>query len=641
MEYLLTYSSNQINTDYMKKMTILLTACILSACTSNVTEPISSEHRILLPDGTSFPFWDDQTVYKKVYYVDQNNPKASDRNQGSEESPFKTINQAAKVLLPGEKVVVKKGIYRENIRPVKGGNDKKSMICYEAASGDEVVISGSEVLKENWIRSKTPYKPSMVFSHKLWMAAVPQSYFKEPSPFRIQNLDEYELKVMSWANDWKNRVPYTLLRGLVFQDGKRMTQLCAYEDIAKLQGSYWVDTTQNENHLFTLHIHPYDGKDPNQQQFEITTRQSPFNPKVKGINYIRVNGFVFEQVGNGFQVSAKGAFSTYGGSHWIIENNIFRKINSVAVEIGAVTDRHFDNEDSEDYFKTVSGRHIVRKNTIYDCGTGGIQGLINKESLVEDNHIYNIGWQEAEFYYETAAIKLHMTQDCLVRRNHIHDIEAAMGIWLDSDNINSRVTQNLIYNVSCNFGGIFMEISFRPNLVDNNLVWNCGKNGIYQHDADSLYIVNNIVGHSKENGIMMKTNPGRKKDNGEYTTARYNKVLNNILIDNPVPFSYSDTINISDNNIISSSYNNTNFDWKAWNRKGFDKYSKFINLFASFNSSDLVFHLKINEPLPQVARLPYIDEDLIGRKYNSKLITPGAFLNSKNEVYKLKDYFLN
>jgi hypothetical protein len=622
----------------MNNLTLLLVLCILSSCKSRAPILITDKE-VLLPDGRPFHFWYDKTVYKKIYYVDQNNPLSSDQNEGTEEHPFKTINQAAQVVMPGEKVIVKKGIYRENIRPARGGENEESMICYEAASGEEVIISGSEVLKENWIRSKTPYIPSMVFSHKLWMAQVPRSYFMEPSPFTIQNLDEYELKVMSWANDWKNRVPYTLLRGLVFQDGMRMTQLCAYEDIVKLQGSYWVDTTQNENHLFTLHIHPFDGKDPDQLQFEITTRQSPFNPKVKGINYIRVNGFIFEQVGNGFQVSAKGAFSTYGGSHWIIENNIFRKINSVAVEIGAVTDRHFENEDDSDNFEAVSGRHIVRKNTIYDCGTGGIQGLINIESLVEDNHIYNIGWQEAEFYYETAAIKLHMTHDCLVRRNHIHDIEAAMGIWLDADNINSRVTRNLIYNVSCNFGGIFMEVSFRPNLVDNNLVWNCGKNGIYQHDADSLYIVHNIIGQSKENGIKMTSNAGRKKDNGEFTTARHNIVLNNILIDNHIPFYYSDTLNISDNNIISSSNNNSNFDWKAWNRKGFDKDSKTIDITASFNPVDLEFKIRMKGELPLVEKLPFITEDLIGEKHDSQKIMPGALINSKDAIIKLSDYY--
>ncbi len=622
----------------MNKIALLLLFCFLASCKSRT--PLStSDNEVLLPDGRSFNFWDDKTVYKKVYYVDQNNPLASDQNQGTEKKPFKTINQAARVVLSGEKVIVKKGIYRENILPLRGGENEESMICYEAATGDEVIISGSEVFEEKWIRSKTPYEPSMTFSHKLWMAPVPRSYFKEPSPFKIQNLDEYELKVMPWANDWKNRVPYTLLRGLIFQGGIRMTQLCAYEDIVRLPGSYWVDTTQNENHLFTIHIHPFEDTDPNQQQFEITTRQSPFNPKVKGINYIRVNGFTFEQVGNGFQVSAKGAFSSYGGSHWIIENNIFRKINSVAVEIGAVTDRHFESEDSKDNFEVVSGRHIVRKNIIYDCGTGGIQGLINMGSLVEDNHIFNIGWQEAEFYYETAAIKLHMTSNCLVRRNHIHNIEAAMGIWLDADNINSRVTRNLIYNVNCNFGGIFMEVSFRPNLVDNNLVWNCGKNGIYQHDADSLYIVHNIIGKSKENGIMMTSNKGRKKDNGEFTTARHNIVLNNILIDNPTPFSYSDTVNVSDNNIISSSDGKSNFDWNEWNRKGFDKNSNTIEISSSFNPADLLFKINVKGKLPEVDRLPFINEDLIGEKHDSQNIIPGALIKSNAAFIKLSDYF--
>ena len=38
--------------------------------------PVIIKESVMLPDGTLFPFWDDQTLYKKVYYVDQNNPKA-------------------------------------------------------------------------------------------------------------------------------------------------------------------------------------------------------------------------------------------------------------------------------------------------------------------------------------------------------------------------------------------------------------------------------------------------------------------------------------------------------------------------------------------------------------------------------------
>jgi hypothetical protein len=50
-------------------------------------------------------------VSAATYYVDQDHPQASDDNAGTEESPWKTINHAAKVLRAGDTVVVKKGIY--------------------------------------------------------------------------------------------------------------------------------------------------------------------------------------------------------------------------------------------------------------------------------------------------------------------------------------------------------------------------------------------------------------------------------------------------------------------------------------------------------------------------------------------------
>ncbi len=101
----------------------------------------------LLPDGTQFPFWDDQTNYTKVFHVAQENPNASDSNPGTLERPYKTINAAAKILQPGEKVIVHEGIYRECIQPARGGTSPERMITYEAAKGEKVVVKGSEVWK--------------------------------------------------------------------------------------------------------------------------------------------------------------------------------------------------------------------------------------------------------------------------------------------------------------------------------------------------------------------------------------------------------------------------------------------------------------------------------------------------------------
>jgi len=624
----------------MKIAMILSVACLIIACAKQQSTEKRTDKTVSLPNGQPFTFWDDQTNYRQIYYVDQTNPNADDNNPGTETKPFLSIGKAADIAEFGSKIIVKKGIYRECVKLANSGIDEKNMIYYEAFPGDDVIISGSEIVKEKWSTSLTPSLPHQIFSHKLWMVSIPHSYFGKKNPFRGQNADAYEMEVMNWAKDWTNKVPYTLSKGLIFQDGKRLTQLCAYEDIVKLPGSYWVDTTSTETHACTIHIRPFNDLDPNTQNMEITTRETIFNPLKKGIDFIRVKGFIFEQVGNGFQRSGKGAFSTYGGKNWIIENNIFRGINSVAIEIGAVTDEHL--REKSRFGAAESGRHLVRNNTIYDCGTGGIQGLINIENLIENNHLFNIGWQEAEFYYETAAIKILNAKNCLVRGNHIHDIEAASGIWVDYGNVNTRVCQNLIYNVSCNFGGIFIECSVRPNLVDNNFLWNCAKNGIYQHDCDSLIIVNNTVVHSSENGIKMSITPGRGKPGarGETTTARNNEILYNILIDNASPFSYIDSINHSDYNFISKS-DTAKFNLKRWQKKGLDANSQLVNIRAAFDLVNLSFTSKLEKSLPLVARFPLIHEDMLGISINSEEITPGAIQNFGQKRYSFSDRFFH
>jgi len=74
-----------------------------------------------LPDGSTFSFWQPQEEYTKTYYVKQQHPNASDDNPGTEEQPFKTINKSAQVLMPGERVVIGEGVYKEFVRPIRGG----------------------------------------------------------------------------------------------------------------------------------------------------------------------------------------------------------------------------------------------------------------------------------------------------------------------------------------------------------------------------------------------------------------------------------------------------------------------------------------------------------------------------------------
>lgn len=88
-----------------------------------------------VPDGTEFPVWEKPLHFTKTYYVDCNAKIADDNGPGTQDDPFRTINHAAQVLRPGERVVIASGTFREAIRPARGGTGPNAMISYEAAPG--------------------------------------------------------------------------------------------------------------------------------------------------------------------------------------------------------------------------------------------------------------------------------------------------------------------------------------------------------------------------------------------------------------------------------------------------------------------------------------------------------------------------
>lgn len=69
-----------------------------------------------LPDGTDYAAWEQPLTFSKTYYVDNQSAQADDGGPGSQERPFRTINKAAQVLQPGERVVIASGTYRR-MRP--------------------------------------------------------------------------------------------------------------------------------------------------------------------------------------------------------------------------------------------------------------------------------------------------------------------------------------------------------------------------------------------------------------------------------------------------------------------------------------------------------------------------------------------
>jgi hypothetical protein len=603
----------------MRSSIPLLTLFGAMLCAAEVNyQPVAPE--AILPDGKPFLSWTDQTRYTKTYHVSQNHPRASDENPGTEALPFRTINQAAQVLKPGERVWIHAGTYRELVRPKFSGEGPEHMIAYEAAPGEQVIIKGSRVLETRWERSRDPKgERGSLFSRKLWMTTLPDSLFENGYfAFRTPNASNEELDLMEWALRWKGRIPYTLARGLLFQDGRRLSQLATYEDLVRLPGSYWVAPDGK-----TVHIHAFGGVDPNGKLFEAAVQPHIIQPETFGLGFIRVRGLILEQCANGIPRVGIGALYTMGGHHWLIEQNTVRHVNSVGIEVGYQTfeyrDKHFPPRTDPDL-----GHHIVRHNRIYDCGTAGIRGLGVQHALVEDNNISDCGWQDAEFHWEVAGIKLLINRGTLVRNNRIARIQAGGGIWLDWDNQNSRVTGNVIHDISTMQGAIFVEASQQPNLVDHNVVWNIDGQGVRAADTDNLTIAHNLFARIAEDLVFEKVATTRSL-HGRRLTSTNNRVVSNIFVDVSRPIASGDSSNTADYNIYVSSKNEA-----ALQVKDDGEHSMSITGDVQFNDRQLLLSFKPGRALPSAPLVKGCERDFSLQQRPAESNIPGPFLAFAN-----------
>jgi len=570
----------------------------------------SLEPPVYLPDGTEFKTWEAPLRFSKTHYVDQSHPEASNSNPGTKEKPLRTINRAAQVLEPGERVIVRAGTYREWVRPARGGTGPGRMISYEAAPGQKVVIKGSRILKTRWVRSKRPGKPQ---SRSVWMAELPEEYFDGYNPFAIENVTDEQFSFMPWAQRMGGKPPYILPRGLIFQNGRRLKQVARYEDLPREVGTYWVEPGGK-----AVHIHPFGDGDPNAGTSEITTQKHVFAPEPFGLGYIRVKGFTIEHVGNGFPMPQEGAISTRRGHHWIIEDNVVRQVNGVGIDIG----RQGASADRRAPPLVEGGVHIVRRNTITECGISGIQGLGVAHTLIERNTIRRCGWHNVEGYYETGGIKLHLTRGTLIRKNIIQYLVGAPGIWMDYGNVNSRCTQNVVIGVQSIHGAIFMEASQKPNLVDHNFVWDTQGVGIYQHDCDEQIFAHNFVARSTKEAVKMRVNKGRRVG-GRFATAKRNKVLNNIFVANGSMISFSDPDNVSDFNVFDG---DKKFDLAAWQKaRPWDEHSVNVEINATFNPGTMELTWSAGRPVPDFPRIRACTHDFWDQPREGGKVSAGPF----------------
>ena len=408
---------------------------------------------------------------------------------GTQDRPFRSINEAAKIAKPGDEVLVAPGVYREYVNPVHAG-EEDARITYRSVEPLGAVITGAEQIKD-WT----------LYEGNVWVCRVKNSIFGGYNPYTTFVYGDWY-----FATADKHT-------GCVYLNDKAMYETASLEACIKAEvyECSWVPeesvykwyTEQDEEKDETVIYANFQGKNPNEENVEINVRRMCFFPSETGRNYITVSGFNINKAATTWAPPAAfqdGMIGPHWSKGWIIEDCEISNSKCSGISLGKYLDPDNNHYFTYKYVKSPTqmerdavcrgqyhgwlkeniGHHIIRRNNIHHCEQGGIIGRMGGVfSIIEDNHIHHINNMMELGGAEISGIKMHAAIDVIMRRNHIH--HCTMGIWCDWEAQGTRLSQNLLHNnqrpafAKPLEGGmmsqdIFVEVSHGPTLIDHNIM---------------------------------------------------------------------------------------------------------------------------------------------------------------------------
>lgn len=420
------------------------------------------------------------------YFV---NSSAAPGGDGSQAKPFAFINDAAKIALPGDEVLVCPGVYREAVNPIHGGTEAQPIV-YRSMEPKQAVITGAEPLR-GWQNVKG----------SVWTARVNNALFVDRNPYTTLV-----------SGDWFDAGHIAHL-GDVYLNGKSLYEVTDKNAVFSPKPSaaswdpdfstyVWYAEQAGDETVFYAN---FQGVDPNRETVEISVRKSCFYPEAEGVDYITLSGFTVCCAATQWAPPTayqEGMVGPHWSKGWIIEDCDIFEAKCSGISLGKYYQPENDNKwlkgkvkdgtqterevicraQREGWTKERIGSHTVRRCRIHDCGQTGIVGHLGCVfSLIEDNHIYRINNKQNLAGAEIGGIKLHAAIDTVIRRNHIH--HCTRGLWLDWQAQGTRVSQNLFHDNCLPFDflmnpqamasvgeDIFVEVSHGPTLIDNNVL---------------------------------------------------------------------------------------------------------------------------------------------------------------------------
>ena len=439
-----------------------------------------------------------------IYYV---NAAAARDGNGSKETPFRYINDAAKIAVAGDEIVVAPGVYREYVNPIHAGTEDKRIV-YRSEKPLGAVITGAEELT-GWTH----------YEGNVWTNRVNNGVFGSYNPYTTMV-----------CGDWYF-APTLRHTGMVYLNDRMMYETVTLEECLKgeVSPNSWQPEesryqwyTEQDGDTTVLYAN-FQGKDPNQEKVEINVRRNCFMPDKTGVGYITVSGFDIQKAATTWAPPAAyqdGMIGPHWSRGWIIEDCEISNSRCCGISLGKYRDpendmyfytKHVKSPTQMErdavcrgqyhgWLKEKVGGHIIRRCNVHHCEQTGIVGRMGAVfSTIEDCHIHHICNTQQLGGAETAGIKLHAAIDVTIRRNHIHN--CIMGVWLDWEAQGARITQNLLHDNHRPDGvekaqgamfsnDVFIEVGHGPTLIDNNVM--LSKTGVVI-PSEGIAVVHNLM----------------------------------------------------------------------------------------------------------------------------------------------------
>jgi Right handed beta helix region/Chondroitinase B len=327
---------------------------------------------------------------------------------------LRTISAAAEKAEPGDTVVIHSGVYREAVT-VETSGTKEKPIRFEAAPGENVVITGADAIR-NW--KKEPGAGSI---------------FSAPWPHRFIGWN----KSGTHPDDDEHRMIGRCEQ--VFILGYPLLQVLDRSQLGR--GTFYVDLVAHR-----LYVCPRDGAhlsidDP--PLVEASARQVLWHGKGQ---FIHVRGLTFRYAAN---MAQQGA-ARFEGDNGIIEDCTFESTNSSGATFAASG--------------LIVRRCVFRDNGQLGFGAARAHDMVLSDCVVRDNNVkgFSRGW-------EAGGDKLVLCRNVVIERCQFIS-NRGNGLWFDIGNEKPVVRNCLI--ADNDDAGIFYEISYGLYAHDNVIAGN-------------------------------------------------------------------------------------------------------------------------------------------------------------------------